>query len=69
MTEYRIYDAYNDSFSNAYALQSHYVCTVCERTVQRGEACYHFEGETVCEDCCNAYVMDHYWYASPEDIK
>lgn len=43
-------------------------CAVCEREIYSGEACYCFEGEAVCEDCCSGYVMDHYWYATPEDI-
>ena len=50
-----------------YGKQKHY-CAVCEREIYAGEACYCFEGDAVCEDCCSGYVMDRYWYATPEDI-
>ncbi len=56
--------AQEDAF---YASNKH-ICTVCEREIYDGEACYCFEGETVCENCESDYVMDHYWYATPKDI-
>ncbi len=48
--------------------QEKHTCVVCERQIYDGEACYCFEGNTVCENCETDYVMDHYWYATPKDI-
>lgn len=59
-----------DSFAaerSFYGREKHF-CAVCEREIYSAESCYCFEGEIVCEDCCNSYVMDNYWYATPEDI-
>ncbi len=61
-------NAYTFAQEAAFFGKRKYTCTVCEREIYSGEGCYCFEGETVCEDCANAYVMDHYWYATPEDI-
>ena len=62
----------NDDLSPVYETENEtsntHVCSVCEREIYNGEACYCFEGSTVCENCCSAYVIDHYWYASPADI-
>ncbi|MBQ4160035.1 MAG: hypothetical protein IJD83_03800 [Clostridia bacterium] len=66
MTDYSIGDAFADLLPEY--IKTKHVCTVCEREIYTGEACYCFEGECVCENCCNEYVMDHYWYATPEDI-
>ena len=67
MTDYNISDAYTDSMPSLYGKPKQ-VCTVCEHEIYAGEACYCFEGKIVCENCCNEFVMDHYWYATPEDI-
>ncbi len=61
-------DAYAFAEEAAFYGKARHTCTVCEREILSGESCYCFEGETVCEDCANAYVIDRYWYATPEDI-
>ena len=68
MLLYDEYDGYTYE-SDCEESQAVNICCVCEREIQNGEACYHFEGNTVCENCCNAYVIDHYWFSSPNEIK